>query len=163
MFDVHDLLDRAKAASGVSSDYALAVKVMGYAKASTVTNWRSGRSLPDDDAILKLCGLTGDDPAVVAATIRAERAQSDEAAALWRQIAERLASPATAKIAVLFAAVLVAQFFGGLDASALPLLAGFAFENVYIVSICLLVALFATRPGWRLLTLVYRAARTYKA
>lgn len=117
MFDVDKFLDRAKAAARVDTDYKLAVKVLGYAQQSTVTNWRSGRSVPDERAILKLCGLTGDDPVRVAVELQARRSANDEAAGLWRLVAQRLGS---AKIAVLFAIVFAAMFLGGTDAYAEP-------------------------------------------
>lgn len=90
MFDVDAFLNRAKAAAGVTSDYALAVKVLGYKEQSAVTHWRKGRSMPDERAILKLCELTGDDPVDVAVRIQAMRAANDDAAGLWRQVAARL-------------------------------------------------------------------------
>lgn len=161
MFSIAEFLDRAKLGAGIESDYRLA-KVLGVGH-SRVSNWRRGENTPDERAIVKLCEMSGDDPGAVAASVQAMRAANVEAANLWQQIAERLSGPATAKLAALFALVFVAQFMGGTDAAATGALLLGSVNNVYVVSICLLVALFATRPGWRLLTMVHRAVRTYKA
>lgn len=108
MFDIDAFLDRAKAGAGVASDYALAVKVLGYPKSTTVSNWRTGRSAPDGRAIVALCQLSGDDPEHVAACIQAMRAANDEEAELWRRVAARVASAGGTAAAVLVAFAVLA-------------------------------------------------------
>jgi hypothetical protein len=90
MFSVPALLDRAKSAAGVDSDYALA-KLLETNKAN-VSNWRLGKVAPDERAILHLCQLSGDDPDYVAACVQVMRAGNDDAAALWRRVASRLSA-----------------------------------------------------------------------
>lgn len=86
------------------SDYKLAL-VMGVQQ-TTLGNYRTGKTLPDARVISKICELTGDDPAILAAEIEVERAKTDEARALWASIARRLSIAAAAGIgsAVLSAA-----------------------------------------------------------
>jgi hypothetical protein len=89
MFSVPDLLDRAKKGAGVESDYALA-KLLGHRNQANVSGWRNERTAPDERAIQALCKLSGDDPEYVAAMIQGMRAANDDAAGLWRRVAERL-------------------------------------------------------------------------
>lgn len=107
MFDVDDFINRAKAAAGVETDYALAVKVLGYKKPSAIYNWRAGLSMPDDNAVLKLCALTGDDPEDVAVRLQSMRAANDDTADLWRRIAERLKQSGSASVAFVVVALSV--------------------------------------------------------
>jgi transcriptional regulator with XRE-family HTH domain len=88
MFSVPDFLDRAKQRAGVESDYALS-KLAGLSRAN-ISNYRNGRTQPDERAIMQLCALSGDDPEHVAACIQSMRAANDDAAYLWRRIADRL-------------------------------------------------------------------------
>ena len=96
MFSVPALLDRAKHAAHVESDYALA-KILGVHKAN-VSNWRVEKTSPDGRSIVKLCELSGDDCDQVAALIQAMRAANDEEAALWRRVASRLAGGVAAVV-----------------------------------------------------------------
>ena len=47
---------------------------------------------------MRICELTGDDPALLAAEIEAERAKTDEGRALWTEMAKRLTAAAAAGI-----------------------------------------------------------------
>lgn len=95
------LLDKAKVIHRLSSDYKLAL-VMGV-KPTTLANYRNGKTLPDARVIGLICDLTGDDAAILAAEIEEQRANTDEARALWHQVAQRLqAAAATAVFAVAF-------------------------------------------------------------
>lgn len=95
------LLDKAKVLHRLSSDYKLAL-VMGV-KPTTLANYRNGKTLPDARVIGLICDLTGDDAAILAAEIEEQRANTDEARALWHQVAQRLqAAAATAVFAVAF-------------------------------------------------------------
>ncbi|CDN87505.1 hypothetical protein [Hydrogenophaga intermedia] len=82
------LLDKAKVIHKLPSDYKLAL-VMGVSHRS-VANYRDGKTLPDARVIRLICDLTGDDPAILAAEVEEQRATTDEARALWHQVAQRL-------------------------------------------------------------------------
>ena len=91
------LLDKAKVIHNLPSDYKLAL-VLGVSF-STPANYRTGKTLPDARVISLLCDLTGDDPAILAAEIEAQRAKTPEARSLWLEIAERLAMTARQGVA----------------------------------------------------------------
>lgn len=82
------LIDRAKKASGIESDYALS-KVLEVSP-SAVTNWRSGRSHPADELAAHLAQLAGQNPSSVLADLYAERAKSPAQRALWLRMADQL-------------------------------------------------------------------------
>jgi hypothetical protein len=145
MFDVSDFLDRAKAAAGVDSDYALAVKVLGYKKASTVYNWRSGLSAPDVRAVLKLCALTGDDPEHVVACLQSMRAANDDESEFWQHLAQRLKQTGAASISCLAVLAMVFLALHADTVQAAPDLLNSAGWGLCIMStVCLL------RIVWRL-------------
>jgi len=65
--------------------------------------------MPDERVLEQLCALSGDDVAVFAAQIQAERARTNEGKTLWLMIAKRLAGGAsTAILSVLFSIGLIA-------------------------------------------------------
>lgn len=148
VFDVDKFLDRAKAAAHVDTDYKLAVKVLGYSQQSTVTNWRSGRSVPDERAIVKLCQLTGDDAVRVAVELQARRSANDDAAALWRQVAQRLATVAAIPVLALLFLALSPE-----DARAAALASPFDSVTLLIMSTAIV------RLLWRSAKLTVRAPR----
>jgi transcriptional regulator with XRE-family HTH domain len=95
------LLDKAKSMHRLSSDYKLAL-VMGVSH-NSLASYRAGKTLPDARVISLLCDLTGDDPALLAVEMEEQRAKTDEARALWHQIATRLQNAAAAGVlSVLF-------------------------------------------------------------
>ena len=153
MFDVQAFLDRAKAAAGVESDYALGRKVLGYTTTGTVTNWRSGRSMPDERAIVKLCELTGDEPAFVAAQIQALRASSDTARELWERIAEMVK---TAGHFVMLPAVLALVFIALAPEPARATALSRPFDAV---ALCIMSSA-VLRLIWRLARLTYMRLST---
>lgn len=107
MFSIADLLDRAKAGALIESDYRLA-KVIGITH-SAVSNYRVGKSMPDERVLSQLCALSGDDVAVFAAQIQAERARTPEGRTMWEAIAQRLrGGVSTAILSVLFTIGLIA-------------------------------------------------------
>jgi hypothetical protein len=104
--NVAALLDKAKVIHKLPSDYKLAL-VLGIDQKS-VRNYRDGKTLPDARVIRSICGLTGDDPVLMLAEIEADRAKTDEARALWREVVQRLQSTLHAAIfSVLTGAVLL--------------------------------------------------------
>ena len=107
------LLDKAQVIHSLRSDYKLAL-VMGVS-ASSLTSYRQGKTMPDARVISKLCALTGDDPALLLAQIEADRAKTDEARALWREVVLRLQSTLHAAI---FSVLTSAVLFGALPSDA---------------------------------------------
>jgi hypothetical protein len=127
--NVAALLDKAKVIHKLPSDYKLAL-VMGVSHRS-LASYRHGMTLPDARVISKLCALTGDDPAILAAEMEAERANTDEARALWREVVQRLQSTLHAAI---FAVLTAGVLWGGLPSDAAAKTAGFqAVNSLYIV------------------------------
>jgi hypothetical protein len=115
--DISALLDKAKVMHRLPSDYKLAL-VMGV-KQSSLANYRQGKTLPDARVISAICGLTGDDAALLLAQIEAERAKTTEARALWLQVVQRMRGVVHAAIfSVLIGGTLAAGFPG--DAAASP-------------------------------------------
>jgi transcriptional regulator with XRE-family HTH domain len=102
VINTSDLLDKAKVIHNLPSDYKLAL-VMGISH-SALTNYRQGKTLPDARIIQLICELTGDDPALIAVQIEAQRAKTSEARSLWDLVAKRLQAAA---LAAIFAAVCV--------------------------------------------------------
>ena len=96
MINIASLLDKAKVIHSLKSDYKLAL-VMGVQQ-SSLRNYRTGKTLPDERVIGKICDLTGDDPGLLLAEIEAQRAKSDEARAMWTDIAKRLSAAAAVGI-----------------------------------------------------------------
>lgn len=86
-----ELLDLARTRQG-TTDYGLA-KLLGVGP-STISNYRVGRSHPDEVMAPRLAELAGLDPLQVVAWMQAERSRSEEGRATWRAIAERLAATA---------------------------------------------------------------------
>lgn len=106
-------LDKAKVIHRLSSDYKLAL-VMGVDHKS-LANYRAGKTLPDARVISLLCGLTGDDPTLLAVEIEEQRAKTDEARNLWHAVAQRLQAGAAAAI---FSVLFVLGFGSGLPMDA---------------------------------------------
>ena len=147
------LLDKAQVIHKLPSDYKLAL-VMGISH-SSLTSYRQGKTMPDARVISKLCDLTGDDAGVLLAEIEAERAKTDEARALWQQVAARLAATLhTAVFAVLTAGVL----WGGLPSDAQAKTAGFSLVNPLQIVECLRVIVHRWCMG--LLAYIHGLSRT---
>lgn len=110
------LLDRAKKAQGIESDYRLA-QVAGVAK-TAVTNYRSGRNAPDDEVAARLAELAGMNPESVIAELHAERAKTPEMRALWLRMASHVRhAVAAVMLAIGAAMLLVAPNPGGAQAA----------------------------------------------
>lgn len=118
MFSIANLLERAKQNANLESDYRLA-KVLSINQ-SAISNYRVGRSWPNEKILAQLCALSGDDVGVVAAQVQAERAQSPEGKSMWMMVAARLAGRAsTAFLSVVFAIALIACYTGNAGATGL--------------------------------------------
>lgn len=108
MYSVANLLDRAMKNGNIETHYRLA-KVIGISQGA-MGGYKSGKTMPDARVLEQLCALSGDDLAVVAAQIQAERERTPEARKVWLMIANRLAGGVTTAIlsvvfGVLFSAV----------------------------------------------------------
>lgn len=99
------LLDRAKKAQGIESDYKLA-QHLGVVQ-SAVTHWRSGRSSPDDVIAAKLAEMAQQDPLSVIAELHAARAKTPDAKQLWLRMASQLRHAVAAVMFAVGAAMLV--------------------------------------------------------
>lgn len=85
MFDVNKLLDNAMKACGYTTDTQLAKRL--NVRHSAVSNWRSGRAMPDVVSAAALADLSGEKLQRVIAAIEEGRAKSAKAKAIWRSIA----------------------------------------------------------------------------
>lgn len=88
MATTQNLLDRAKKHQGIQSDYRLA-QLLNVAK-TAVTNYRVGRSIPNDEIGARLAELAGDSPISVVAELHAERAPTSALRSLWLTMAHQL-------------------------------------------------------------------------
>lgn len=125
MFSIAEWLDSVKVSAGIASDYRLA-QLIGKNDQSLFSNYRAGRSAPDENTITKLCELSKDDPAVIAALVQASRSKSDTARQLWESVAARLRTAASTAILSVWCAVLLAAGFAS-DAQAAGPAAAVAF------------------------------------
>lgn len=132
MISIAKLLDAAKAKAGIESDYRLA-KVIGISH-NVISGYRSEKSMPNDKILAQLCALSGDDVAVVAAQVQAERAQSPEGRSMWLMIAKRLSGAAsTAILSVVFALVFVACQVGPAHSATVQGAKNASVKSLYIV------------------------------
>ena len=86
--DIDELIEKAKAACGVDSDYALAPK-LGLTRAA-VSRWRRGVSLPSDETILKLAELLELDPAILLADFHARSSENPQVRKEWIRVRDIL-------------------------------------------------------------------------
>lgn len=99
------LLDEAKAALQVPSDYALA-KRLGMHH-STISGYRAQRSQLDVDACFRVAEVLGREPAAIIAAVEAERATKPEVKEAWIQRLKQLGGVA-AGIAIFLSGALPA-------------------------------------------------------
>lgn len=79
---ISELLDQAKKATGVASDYKLA-QVLDIPR-ERLSDYRKGKRVPDDYACMRLAMALHKDPLEVLAQVRAISEKSDERRAFWR-------------------------------------------------------------------------------
>lgn len=117
------VLDKAQRVQKVKSDYKLGLCI-GIGSQS-LSNYRNGKTLPDEKACLKLAPAMGEDPAVLVVEMQVQRAKDDQTRALWLDIAKRLQSGfASCKLLALLAIFSIAG-------AALP-----AWSAIAFVSFC---------------------------
>ncbi len=112
MLNTAQLLDKAKAVQGVS-DYKLSFLL--EVSPSAISNYRAGRSHPDDRVAERLADLANVPKEAVAVWMQIERARNDQSRALWQSVASSLQRAGVA------AAVILSLGFwtGGPDGGAL--------------------------------------------
>ena len=107
MRTINQVLDRALMLQNVRSDYKLGL-CLGIG-AQSLSNYRLGKTLPDEKACIKLAWAMGEDPALLTCEIQAQRSKDDETRALWISIAKRLQNGfSTLKMLLLIAIVSIA-------------------------------------------------------
>lgn len=89
MFTTAQLIDAAKRAQGIPSNYRLA-RVLNVPD-KTVQRWNTGTNRPDDEMAARLAEMAGLDAGQVVASIRAERAEPGPMRDMWADVASRLA------------------------------------------------------------------------
>lgn len=127
MNDVAVLLDKAKMTLKASSDAELA-RHLGVTRAS-VSNWRTGRNLPDVVQCATLAGLTGEPLARVLGIVGEARAISREEKAVWHKLAASVAAVILLAVAI----PLPAAHANGAQRAALALISQNSTENAYYV------------------------------
>lgn len=88
MRTIDQVLDRAQQVQKVRSDYKLGL-CLGIGQTS-ISSYRSGRSLPDEKAASKLAAAIGEEPELLLVEIQAQRVKDPEARELWARVAKRL-------------------------------------------------------------------------
>lgn len=99
-----ELLDSAKAALGLPSDYALS-KWLGVTR-SMMSRYRCGKDHLGDEYALKIAEALKIHPGAVLAAIHAERSKRPAVKKAWEKIARQLGTAASVFFAVFLAAVL---------------------------------------------------------
>lgn len=82
------LLDAAKAAQGIASDYALAAR-LGVTRAA-VSNYRHGRKFPDLATTYALAEMAGTSPIESVMMVNLERAAGGRDAEVWAKLRAEL-------------------------------------------------------------------------
>ena len=86
-------MDEAQDIGAVKNDAELAKK-LGISRAS-VSEWRSGKSTPNDDQAVKLAEVLGKEPGELLAECGAARAKTPATRQAWERIAARMAMSIT--------------------------------------------------------------------
>lgn len=88
MRTIGQVLDKAQRVQKVKSDYKLGL-CLGIGQTS-ISSYRSGRSLPDEKAAAKLAAAIDEKPDLLLVEIQAQRVKDPEARAMWENLAKRL-------------------------------------------------------------------------
>lgn len=88
MLSTVDLLDVAKHKQGDVSDYRLA-KILGI-NPNAISNYRAGRSAPENPIAMRLAALCGLDPVEVVAWVNIERNKSEADREFWSLVLNRI-------------------------------------------------------------------------
>lgn len=90
MKQLDQLLDCARSASNLASDYALAKKL--DLDVTLIYRYRAGRGLPSQDTVILLAEIAGQPVGEWLAWVECQRAHDDKLSRVWKDVAERLAS-----------------------------------------------------------------------
>lgn len=88
--DISKVLDNAKAALNVETDYKLAKRLEvsnGY-----IAQWRKGTRIPDAYACARLAEILGIDPFELLAQVEAATEKNETRRTYWKQVAEKMAA-----------------------------------------------------------------------
>lgn len=85
------LMDKARARRGITSDNALGI-ALGRSR-QVVSQWRAGDAYPDEELIVALAEMAGDDAAEWLVAVKAVRGEG-KAGKVWAALAKRLATTA---------------------------------------------------------------------
>lgn len=91
------LIDKARARSGITSDNALAARFDLHRQ--SISKWRTGDAYPDEENIVELATMAGDDPAEWLVAIKAVRTDG-AAGRVWSQLARKLGAAAAVVLLV---------------------------------------------------------------
>ena len=131
MRTIDEVLDRAQVVQKVRSDYKLGL-CLGIGQ-SSISNYRLGKTLPDEKVCKKLALAMGEDPALLTVQMQAQRSKDDETRDLWLSIAKRLqAGFASVQLMALLAIALIAAY-ACIHWFALYSVANTAYQFVYYV------------------------------
>ncbi|EGK72439.1 hypothetical protein METUNv1_01204 [Methyloversatilis universalis FAM5] len=97
------LMQEAKSALGIESDYALA-KALEMSR-QAISHYRTGRSQLDVEGAFRIAEVLGKDPAAIIAAVEAERATKPEAREAWIQRLKQLGGVAASVVFVMFGAL----------------------------------------------------------
>jgi len=81
------LMDKARTRAGIATDMALAERL--NRSRAVLSEWRAGKSYPDEDMIISLAKIAGDDPRQWLVAVRAVRADGP-AKRYWEDISKAL-------------------------------------------------------------------------
>ena len=95
---INKMLDSAMKSCGASSDAGLA-RCFHVTRAA-VSNWRHGKSFPDEVTCGHIAQMTGRHIAEVLGIVGEARAKTAEAKKVWRRLAQSVASAALVLLAV---------------------------------------------------------------
>lgn len=88
MRTIVEVIDRAKQVQQVGSDYKLAL-TLGIGL-SSLSNYRHGRSFPDEKTCEILASAMGEKPDLLMVEMQAQRTREPHGRALWENLAQRL-------------------------------------------------------------------------
>lgn len=91
-----EFLDELKARKGGISDYAVA-KILGVTQ-QTISKYRVGKDYLGDSTAIRVAQLLEIDPAIIIASVHAERSKSEQEKAVWREIFEKLGGVAASVV-----------------------------------------------------------------
>lgn len=115
MLTTDQLLDAAKTAAGITSDYRLARTIP--VSDNTLYNWRHGLTSPDEERSARLAEMAGLDVGYVLTCMAAARAKDEGLKSAWATLAKRLEGIAAVLLLAIVASLGAVSFDRGALAS----------------------------------------------